>query len=108
MKRKNKFGVAATILVILLVIRAAGQVFNAFSAPSDKILLGLSVVFAIVYGVSLLGLFKKAKWGAVLAMIMAVVDILSAATIGGANGFGAAVFDLPLLALGYFTYKRFS
>jgi uncharacterized membrane protein YjdF len=63
-------------------------------------------ITAIVYIVSLLGVVLKKKWGSILIMIFAIIDVFFAFIVGGTFGLGAGVVDLILIFLGYSEYKQ--
>jgi ABC-type multidrug transport system permease subunit len=105
---EKKFGAATIILIILLIIRFIGQFANAFLLSADMVYLVISSILGVVYLAALIGVLIKQKWGSILVMIIAVIDILFALPIGGAKGFGAGVMDLILIFLGYKEYKQIS
>ncbi|RLI98687.1 MAG: hypothetical protein DRP08_07935 [Candidatus Aenigmatarchaeota archaeon] len=94
-----------TILVVLLIIRLFGQIFQMAALIGISFLFVIPLVFGILYGVALVGILKKQRWGLILVMLIAGIDLLVALIIGGASGIGAGVVDLLLLLLGYKEYS---
>ncbi len=105
---EKKFGVITIILIILLIIRLIGQFASAFLLSADMVYLVIFSILGFAYLAALSGIFIKQKWGSILVMIVAVIDILFAFIMGGATGLGAGVVDLILIFLGYKEYKQLS
>lgn len=105
---KKKFGAITIILIILLIIRLIVQVVGAIVTRANIVYLSLFSVIAVLYLLILVGVSMKQKWGSILVMIIAIIDILFALALGGATGLGAGVMDLILIVLGYKEYKRIS
>lgn len=99
--------VVSIILIILLIVRLIGQIVQAAASSANTIHLAVFALFAVIYAASIFGIIKKMRWGAILVMAVAVLDMLSASFLGGVRGFGAAIFDLPLLGLGYWAYRKY-
>ena len=93
------------ILIVLLIIRLFGQIFQAIAFIGSSFLFIIPSLFAILYGAALVGILKKQKWSLILVMIIAGIDLLFALFIGGASGIGAGIVDLILLFLGYKEYS---
>ena len=103
MKKYNGFTIA---LIILLVIRLIGQGANAFWMLNDPVFFAAYSFFGLIYLICLIGVIAKKKWGSVLTVVIAVVDILFSLTMGGAAALGAGIMDLLLMSLGYKEYKQ--
>lgn len=104
---KKKFNAITIILVIILLVRLIAQVVSAAASQTGAFLVSFSV-FAILYLIALSGVYIKQKWGSILVIALAVIDILFAFIESGAFGFGAGVVDLALLFLGYKEYEQLS
>jgi len=95
----------AAVLIGLLILRLFGQIFQIIALMSVSFLFIVPLIFAILYAAALLGIIKQQKWGSILVMVIAGIDLLFALFIGGASGIGAGVVDLILLFLGYKEYS---
>jgi hypothetical protein len=99
---KKKLDIKSKILIVLLSIRAIGQILNAITLMTEPIFFSFYCIMAFVYLIALLGVLIKKIWGSILTMIIALLD-LSLVTIfmTGPSAFGALIMDLTLLFLGY-------
>jgi len=95
----------AAVLIGLLILRLFGQIFQIIALMSVSFLFIVPLIFAILYAAALIGIIKQQKWGSILVMVIAGIDLLFALFIGGASGIGAGVVDLILLFLGYKEYS---
>ena len=95
----------AAVLIGLLILRLFGQIFQIIALMSVSFLFIVPLIFAILYAAALLGIIKQQKWGSILVMVIAGIDLLFALFIGGASGIGAGVVDLILFFLGYKEYS---
>lgn len=90
--------------MVLLAIRTLGQIGAIMSPIMITQITG--VVMAVIYIGSLIGVFRKNKWGSIIAIIVAIIDILLAFSLfTGAFAFGAAAYDVIMMFLGYKEYK---
>ena len=96
---------AAAVLIGLLILRLLGQIFQIIVLMSVSFLFIVPLLLAILYTAALVGILKQQRWGSILVMIIAGIDLLSALFIGGASGIGAGIVDLILLFLGYKEYS---
>ena len=96
---------AAAVLIGLLILRLLGQIFQIIVLMSVSFLFIVPLLLAILYTAALVGIVKQQKWGSILVMVIAGIDLLFALFIGGASGIGAGVVDLILLFLGYREYS---
>ena len=101
---KKGFGVATVVLIILVIIRTISQFVIAISSMGT-VYEYTYFVTGIVYIIGLVGLFMRKKWGAILILIFAILDILASVSAGGASAFGAAIVDLVIMWLAYLAYK---
>lgn len=73
-----------------------------------------SLIFGTVYLIAFFGVFKGEKWGSILAVVVASIDIIISAftqgilleTIGVSGLFGALAVDAGLILLGLREYKQ--
>lgn len=93
------------IVLVLLFIRFFGQIIGLFFSQDIYYLISFSF-FALLYLVSIIGIFLKKKWSIVLTISLAIIDALVAFYDGGSVGLGAGIFDLILLILAYDMYKK--
>jgi hypothetical protein len=102
---KKRFNTITIILIVFLAIRAFMQIVLMFI--QKDILLGvIFIFFATLYLVALLGVSLKRKFGSILTIIIAIIDLLFALVTGGGFGLGAGVIDLILIFLGYKEYHQ--
>ncbi len=99
--------ITTAVLVGLLILRLFGQIFQIIDLISISFLFIVPLILAILYAAALVGILKQQRWGSILVMIIAGIDLLSALFIGGARGIGAGIVDLILLFLGYKEYSTF-
>jgi hypothetical protein len=107
MDKVKKFKVINLILIILLIIRSIAQIINAF-ASQTSIELSMFLIIAVLYLMAFIGILIKQKWGSILVIVLAIIDILFAFMVGGFFGLGAGITDLILIFLGYKKYKQIS
>jgi hypothetical protein len=104
---KKQFNVISVILIALLSIRFISQVVIGVLSIENLLFLSVVAVFAIAYLLALIGVILKQKWGSILAIIIAIIDLISAFTIIGESlVFWAAIMDVILLFLAYKEYKQ--
>lgn len=98
---ENKFTLNSYALMALLAIRTLGQILSLRSFIS---IIGL--IFTLLYLGALVGVFLKKRWGTIITIIIAVIDILGSLTFySGAYALGSATVDVLLMFLGYREYK---
>lgn len=102
---KNKFNAVTIILIILLAIRAIMQIVL-MAMQKDLTFIAVFIFFTIIYLAALIGVSLKHRFGSVITIIIAVVDLLFALASGGEFGLGAGVMDLALIYLGYKEYHQ--
>ena len=105
---KKKFDFTAILLLVILTIRCISQIIIVLFLSDSAVSAVIFSIFSVVYFIALTGIFMRQKWGLILVMLVAAIDIAFALINGGAEGFGAGVVDLILLFLGYIEYERFS
>ncbi len=99
---EKKFNAITISLLIILGIRFVVQLILSFTNP-------VVLLFVALYFFAMVGVGLKRKWGSMIAGLIAVIDIISAAAFtSGASGFGAVVYDLILGFLAYKEYQEFS
>jgi hypothetical protein len=112
MVKKVKFGKRFSnitlSLIILLSIRLIAQIYSVYVSRTDIVVMSILFVFLVLYALALLGVIKENKWGLILVMVIATTDLIIAFLMSGATALGAGIFDLALLILGYFGYKKLS
>ena len=90
--------VVVTILVVLLSLRALGQLLVAFSGSLASS--GIFLVLAAVYITSIVGILQKKRWAPTLVIVMAVIDGLAAmVVIDGLGTIFALAMDVFLITL---------
>lgn len=98
MDKKKKLPGVAIALVVLLAIRALGQLLVALSIGGGGTLIFL--VLAGVYVAALVGTVQRKKWAPILVMVIGVLDALASITVlAGGSAFGAILFDVILVLL---------
>jgi hypothetical protein len=102
---KNRFGAVTITLIVLLTIRAIIQIAMIF-IEKEAISKFIFIILALAYLIAILGVSLKRKFGAVMTMIIATFDLLSALLVGGTFGLGAGIMDLALVFLGYKEYTQ--
>ncbi|MBD3253303.1 hypothetical protein GF386_06220 [Candidatus Pacearchaeota archaeon] len=103
---KKKLGVTTIILIILLSIRIIGQLVIAALNWNMPVLLISYLIFSIAYIVSLIGIILNKKWGPIIAIVIAIIDILASLLVGGLTALGAGIYDLIILFLAFIEFKR--
>jgi hypothetical protein len=93
-------------LLIILIIRALIQIVGAVVTNSNFLLTLIYLTVSTIYGISAYGVFRVKKWGVIMTMVIATIDILMASTLGGGSGFSATLIDLLLIAFGFLIYKN--
>ena len=99
----KKFSISAIILIILLAIRAVSQ-FLIFILPEtffDIAIILVVLIFSLVYLMALLGVILKTKWGLIITIIIAIIDILITpfSEFNTWSILGTLIFDVVLLVL---------
>jgi len=104
MKIKLKFGAIGITLLILLTLRFIVQVV--FSIISADILSRIIFIFlSLIYLSAIVGIIARKRWGIIISVVIAGIDMLSALASGGAGGVGAGIADVLILILSYYTWK---
>lgn len=106
MEAQKKFGAVTVILLIFIAIRFLAQIISAVVGATAADMVFGGVVGAI-YLVAFVGVVMKQKWGAVIALSVAVLDVISALFVGGAAAVGAIVFDILLFGLAWKEFSTF-
>jgi hypothetical protein len=66
-----------------------------------------SIIFIVLYIASLITLFTKPKWGAILVMVTGILDIIVAISYtSGDFATGVLISDAILIGLGFLKYKE--
>lgn len=102
---KQKLTLTVIFLIILLLIRALFQFLTLFQLKEIGLVFLVVSLFAILYVISVVGIYYKQKWAAILVIIIAIVDLMVALTMGGASSVGAGLVDLAILFLAYKEYQ---
>lgn len=104
---KKKFAVGAIILIVLLIFRAITQFIIVLSSGAGGYADLILIILGILYSIAVLGVLSKKKWGAILVIVIALIDIMFALlTYSGSSSVGSTLFDLILLLLGSQEYNR--
>ncbi|MDP3026860.1 MAG: hypothetical protein Q8N63_04070 [Nanoarchaeota archaeon] len=103
-KRKNKFSAASIILIILIIIRIIAQAVGAIYSSDNTSLISY-LFFGILYAIALIGIYQKRKYGVIISIIVAAIDLLGALMVGGVAGVGAGIVDAIILFLSLKEYK---
>lgn len=103
---KKKYGALTIILLVLIAIRFLAQVISAAvgQEPLDIVFGG---IVGAIYLAAFVGVVMKQKWGSIVALIVAIIDVIAAFFIGGASGVGAVIFDVILFWLAWKELKQF-
>jgi hypothetical protein len=107
-KPGKRFSVVAVILLIFLLIRFIAHVAGVFITLEDVFTTVIYSVFSIAYLAGFIGVLLKKKYGSVIVIVIAIIDLISALFVGGAAGIGAGIYDLILLFLACREYKNLS
>jgi hypothetical protein len=111
MNNTSKF--TTVLLVFLTVLRALGTgaagVLSFQAGANQNVYVGIvSLLFSLLYIIGIVGIFTKRKAAIAALIFLGVLDLLSAFQIGGANGFGAGLFDAIIVYLAYLEYRNAS
>jgi hypothetical protein len=109
----KKFSASAILLIFLLAIRTLGQ-FIIFAIPgfSEIARVGfyfaLSTTIGLIYFLALLGVLFKTRWGAILVLILAIIDIIAVlfSTLGLFGNIIAIIVDLFIFGFSINILKR--
>jgi len=93
--------VTTIILIILISVRTIGQLVVAALNWNIPTLLISYVAFSIAYIISLIGIVLNKKWGSIIIIVIAIVDLLASLLAGGYTALGAGIYDLILLFLAF-------
>ena len=104
---KQKLRSTSMLLMVILLIRAIFQFITLFRLKAIGLGFILVLIFAILYSVSLVGIYKKQKWAIFLAIFIGIVDLIIALINGGAASVGAGVIDVSILFLAYKEYQNY-
>ncbi len=110
MKRINSF-ITVSLLVLLAIRAIIGLVVDSTlfaQVSTDTSLLSMGVLaISAIYLVAFIGIFTKQSWGAILALLAAIADMIFA-VINGNLLSGSAIGDALIIFLAYKEYKRTS
>ena len=103
----GKFSLFNIILLVLLVIRLATQII--FLVNSYGVSLwtnSIYIIFSIAYLFAIIGIVLTKKWGSILVILIALIDLAFALGVGGVIGIGAGIVDVALIFLVFMTYFK--
>lgn len=107
---KYKFGI---ILAVILGLRLLSEIFNIFKAyGTSGSMATTSIIVAILYLAALIGAISHQKSGMVIALILALLDLIGSvanfSSLGnvGLFNFGLDLVILILVYLAYWEIKR--
>lgn len=98
--------------IVLVIIRFLGVAFTAYTVLASGQAGGMNTgivlaLVAVVYLVSLIGIFQKKTWAVVLLIVISAMDLIGALMLGGSKGLGAGVFDAIVGIMAYLLYQKF-
>lgn len=108
-EKKKKIFISTIVLIVLLVMRVIGQVYNStVNIGLDEIVIGILFIgLAITYVGALVGIVKKQTWAPALVATLAIIDgLLAIFYLTGEASIGALVFDILLIFLALQEKKR--
>ena len=98
MDQKQKMSAVAIVLIVLLGIRAVGQLLIGLGSEGAGLIIYLAL--AAIYIAAIVGIVKRKKWAPILVIIVGVLDAISAIiALDGATAFGAIIMDAALVVL---------
>jgi len=99
---KGKYSLISICLLCLLGLRLLSHLQPALASQSFG-----SIVAFVIYLITLIGVIKRRRWGAMTSGIMGIMDLLMTLVyIGGVNMIGAVVFDGLIVFLSYHDYRH--
>lgn len=102
----KKFTIGTIILLAILIIRMFVQLLVLVMQNfTEGLSMTVSLLLALLYLISSIGIVRKKQWGAIIAMVIGVIDLLSALALGGQFAIGAGVVDVVILLLAYRQFK---
>ena len=105
MEKKKKLPGVAIALIVLLAIRALGQLLVAASIGGVGTLIFL--VLAGVYIAAIVGTVQRKKWAPMLVIGIGILDaIASVSVLEGGSSFGAILMDVILVTLAFYDKKN--
>lgn len=101
----KKFTASAIFLLAILIIRMLMQIVVAMQGSIGGATEIAYLLFALLYLAAGIGIARKKRWGAVTAIIIGIIDLLSALALGGTSAIGAGAVDILILFLAYRQFK---
>jgi len=102
-----KFNLFSIIILVLLVIRLATQIILLVNSYGTSIWTSsIYVIFSVAYLSAITGMLLMKKWGSMLVMIIALIDLAFALGMGGASGIVAGIMDAVLLFLVFMIFIK--
>lgn len=106
-----KYSLSAIILMVLVAIRAIGQSLIFFMPGQTIISISffIALIFGVIYLIALAGLFLKTRWGLIMVISIALVDLISffVPGLGISEKLNIAIIDVILLVLSINILTRF-
>ncbi len=98
MDKKKKLPGVAIALVVLLGIRALGQVFIAIASGGEGTIIFL--ILAAIYITAVVGTVQRKKWAPIMIIVIGTVDAVAAiGVLVGSASMGAIIMDALLIIL---------